>query len=274
MHPHRKKLADFFESRLFQMILLGLIIVNAIGIGLETSKDVMHKIGFEFEVLEYFILGAFILELLTKMIVFRRDFFKHGWNIFDLSVIVISILPHAAGLTILRSFRVFHSLSLFELSPHTRHLLAALRHVGPSALNVVIFMLVGFYILAVIGVELFSEQFPERFGTLGWSFFTLFRLMIYDDYGAIVRPILLAYPYSWIFFLSATLILAFVLLNLFVAVVVTALQRAVQNDEDPLEKNVKDQAKLITIEVQEIDNLKNEIGELKKMVSQFMQSKR
>lgn len=127
-------------------------------------------------------------------------------------------------------------------------------------------MTVGFYVLAVIGVELFSEDFPDRFGTLGWSIFTLFRLMIYDDYGTITKPILLAYPYAWMYFFSATLILAFVLLNLFVAVVVTALQRAVQDDQDPVERKVQKASKIIQVEAQEISALKTEIQELKAMI--------
>lgn len=269
MHSRRKQLAHFFESNLFQKILLFVILIDAISIGLETSKDMMRDFGHELEVLEYLILGLFSFEMLLKIAVFRKSFFKHGWNLFDLGVVILSLLPHAAGLTILRSFRVLHSISMFELSPHTRHIVSAIKHVGPSALNVVVFMTVGFYVMAVIGVELFSEEFPDRFGNLGWSIFTLFRLMIYDDYGTITKPILIAYPYAWIYFLSCTLILAFVLLNLFVAVVVTALQRAVQDDEDPLEKKVREESKMIVVETQEISALKAEIQELKSLIQKL-----
>ena len=266
MHSYRHKFAHFFESHLFQKILLFVILIDAISIGLETVKEIKHDFGHELDVFEYFILGLFSLEMIVKIIVFRGEFFKKGWNLFDLGVVIMSLLPHAAGLSILRSFRVIHSISLFELSPHTRHIVSAIRHVGPSALNVIVFMAVGFYVLAVIGVELFSEEFPDRFGSLGWSLFTLFRLMIYDDYGRITEPILVAYPYSWIFFLSATLILAFVLLNLFVAVVVTALQRAVQDDADPLERKVREELRTVRMEAQEIAELKAEIQEIKALL--------
>lgn len=113
MHTRRQKLAHFFESHLFQKILLLVILIDAISIGLETSREMMRDFGHELEALEYIILGLFSVEMVVKIAVFRRQFFKHGWNLFDLSVVILSLLPHAAGLTILRSFRVLHSISMF-----------------------------------------------------------------------------------------------------------------------------------------------------------------
>jgi len=264
--PSQSTLERFLESRAFHLIVLGFILINAIVIGLETSSEMMRDFGSELLFVEYTIVGLFVIEIFTRIVVFREKYFKKGWNIFDFVVISISLLPHAAGLSILRLFRVIHSLSLFEISPYMRHLLLALRHVGPSILNLSFLMIIAFYILGVVGVEFFSEHFPKQFGSLPWSIFTLFRLMVYDDYGVITRPILEAYPFAWVYFLMITLVLAFVLINLFVAVVVTALQRAIDTEKDPIETKVKQELKLLANDTQVIHELKAEIQELKKMV--------
>ena len=155
---------------------------------------------------------------------------------------------------------------MFQVSPHMKNIIRALRHVGPSVINVCFLMLVSFYVLGVIGVELFSVDFPEQFGNLPWSLFTLFRLMVYDDYGNLTRPILELYPYAWIYFLIISLILAFVLINLFVAVVVTALQKSIDSDKDPVEIKVGKELKMHISDEKTIQELKNEILELKMLV--------
>ena len=270
--PSHSKLEKFLDSRFFHLVVLGFILVNAIVIGLETSQEMLRDFGDELFFIEYTILGLFVVEVFTRILVFGGKFFHKGWNVFDFVVISVSLLPHGAGLSILRLFRVIYALSLFEVSPHMRHLLQALRHVGPSVVNVSFFMIIAFYILGVIGVELFSEHFPKQFGNLPWSIFTLFRLMVYDDYGVITRPILEAYPFAWIYFLMITLILAFVLINLFVAIVVTALQRAIETEKDPVEAKVKQEMKILTSDTQLIQELKSEIQALRKLVSGLKKS--
>jgi len=262
----RTKLQSILESRPFNLLILWLIFINAIVVGLGTSAEMMAAIGNELEFLEGSIISFFVLEILVRLFVFRGDFFKQGWNVFDFLVIGSSLFPHAAGLSILRTFRVIHSLHMFHISPYMRHLLQALRHVGPSAVNVTFFMVIAFYVLGVIGVELFAEQFPRQFGNLPWSFFTLFRLMVYDDYGTITRPILEAYPLAWVYFLAITFILAFVLINLFIAVVVTALQRAIAAEKDPVEVKVTKEMKMLVTDEQTIGALRAEVQELKEMV--------
>ncbi len=263
---HHTKLQIFLESRFFHLIILWLIFMNAIVLGLETSTELIQAAGIELKLIEHIIIGLFVLEISVRIIAFRKDFFTKGWNIFDFLVIGGSLFPHAAGLSILRTFRVIHSLHMFKLSPYMRHLLQALRHVGPSAVNVTFLMIIAFYVLGVIGVELFAEHFPRRFGSLPWSLLTLFQLMVYDDYGTITRPILEIYPFAWVYFLAITFILAFVLINLFIAIVVTALQRAIAAEKDPVEAKVTKEMKMLVTDEQTIEALRVEIQELKEMV--------
>ncbi len=263
---HLTKLQTVLNSRPFNLIVLWLIFINAIVVGLGTSAEMRHAFGAELEWIEGTIIGLFVVEVSVRMIAFRGQFFKQGWNIFDLLVIGASLFPHAAGFSILRTFRIIQSLHMFELSPYMRHLLQALRHVGPSVVNVTFLMGVAFYVLGVVGVELFAEHFPKQFGSLPWSFFTLFRLMVYDDYGIITRPILELYPFAWIYFVAITFILAFVLINLFIAVVVTALQRAIAAEKDPVETKLTQEMKMLSIDEKTIEALRVEIQELKDMV--------
>ncbi len=260
------KLEVLLDSRTFNLVVVGLILLNATVIGLETSQEMVRDFGYTLFLIEYTILGLFVVEVLTRMIVLQRKFFKKGLNIFDFIIITVSLLPHAAGLSILRLFRVVPSLTFFEMSPHMRHIIQAVRHVIPSTLSVAFLMIVAFYVLGVIGVELFSKDFPKQFGDLPWSVFTLFRLMVYDDYGIITRPILEKYPFAWIYFLMITLILAFVLINLFVAVVVTALQRAINTDRDPVEAKVTQEMRILAGDEKMIQDLKKEIQELKEII--------
>lgn len=266
---HQATVQTFLESRFFNLSLLALIFINAIVVGLGTSTEMIHDFGDALEFIEGLIIGLFVLEIAVRLFAFRTSFFKKGWNVFDFLIIGASLFPHAAGLSILRTFRVIRSLHMFQLSPYMRHLLQALRHVGPSAVIVIGFMIISFYVLGVLGVELFADHFPRRFGSLPWSFLTLFQLMVYDEYGVITRPILEVYPYAWIYFLALTFILAFVLINLFIAVVVTALQRAIAAEKDPVEAKVTKEMKLLVADEKTIDALRKEIQELKKMVGKL-----
>jgi len=266
MRTTETTLQKLIDSRGFHLAILGIIILNAIVIGLQTSKDMMADFGQELQIAEYTILGIFVLELLLKLFVWRKKFFTRGWNVFDFIVITISLLPHAAGLSIFRSFRIIQSLEMFQISPHMNNIIRALRHVGPSVVNVCFLMIVSFYILGVIGVELFSEDFPDLFGSLPWSLFTLFRLMVYDDYGNLTRPILEIYPYAWIYLLIISIILAFIMINLFVAVVVTALQKSIDTEKDPVEVKVGKELKMHITDEKSIQMLHAEIQELKEMM--------
>ncbi|HUX79004.1 MAG TPA: ion transporter [Alphaproteobacteria bacterium] len=260
------KLGNLLESRNFNLGVVWLILINALVIGLETSQIMVRDFGNVLIWIESTILGLFVVEIMIRIFIRGSSYFKSGLNIFDFIVITVSLFPHAAGLSILRLFRVVPSVALFEKSSHMRHVVQAVRHVIPSTLSVAFLMLIAFYVLGVIGVELFSEQFPKQFGNLPWSVFTLFRLMVYDDYGIITRPILEKYPFSWIYFLLITLILAFVLINLFVAVVVTALQRAIETERDPLEVKVTKELKMLLGDDKVIQELEKEILELKEMI--------
>jgi voltage-gated sodium channel len=83
-----------------------------------------------------------------------------------------------------------------------------------------------FYVSAVIAPKLFGAAFPQWFGTLGDSAFTLFQVMTLESWAmGIVRPVMEIYPQAWLFFLIFILASTFTLLNLFIAVIVNAIQQ-------------------------------------------------
>ena len=77
----------------------------------------------------------------------------------------------------------------------------------------------------VVATKLFGEAFPEWFGSLGESLYSLFQIMTLESWSmGIVRPVMMEYPYAWAFFVPFILIATFTMLNLFIAVVVNAMQ--------------------------------------------------
>jgi voltage-gated sodium channel len=87
-------------------------------------------------------------------------------------------------------------------------------------------MVIIFYVAAVIATVLFGADFPQWFGTLGESAFTLFQIMTLEGWAMdIVRPVMEVFPLAWVFFLLFILASTFTLLNLFIAVIVNAIQR-------------------------------------------------
>jgi voltage-gated sodium channel len=92
-----------------------------------------------------------------------------------------------------------------------------------------VFLLMGllFYIGAVMTTKLFGAAFPEWFGTLGRSGYSLFQIMTLESWSmGIVRPVMEVYPYAWVFFLPVILVTTFAVVNLLVGLIVNSMQDA------------------------------------------------
>ncbi len=166
----------------------------------------------------------FVIELLLKLVTYRTQFFKNGWNNFDFFIIAIALIPQAGSLSILRAFRIFRLLRLVTAIDSIRRVVSGLLMAIPGASSVALLLLVFFYIGAVISTTLFGPQFPEWFGSLGASMFTLFQIMTLESWSmGIVRPVMAAFPYAWCFFIPFIMVTTFMALNLFVGIIVDAI---------------------------------------------------
>ncbi|MDQ5946556.1 MAG: voltage-gated sodium channel, partial [Pseudomonadota bacterium] len=128
-------------------------------------------------------------------------------------------------LAVLRALRVLRVLRLITLVPSMKRVVSGLLSALPGLGSVAAIIGLIFYVAAVIATKLFAADFPEWFGSLGASAFTLFQVMTLESWAmGIVRPVMEVYPAAWIFFLVFILASTFTLLNLFIAVIVNAIQ--------------------------------------------------
>jgi voltage-gated sodium channel len=221
----RLVLAKWVESGRVQSLIIVLILANALVLGLETSPAIMAKWGGPLVAFDHFCLGVFVLELVLKFLAYRLTFWKSGWNIFDLAVVAVAIVPGAGPWAVLRSLRVLRVLRLLTVIPALRKVVAAFLHSIPGLAGVVAVMAIFFYTAGVLATRLFGENFPDWFGTLGKSLYTLFQVMTLESWSmGIVRPVMESHPWAWAFFVPFIVIATFTILNLFIGIIVSTMQ--------------------------------------------------
>lgn len=221
----RERLGDWIESAAVRHAITGLIVLNAIVLGVETSAAARASIGELLLLLNNAILTVFVVEILIKLVAFGPRFFRSGWNIFDFLIVGISLAPASGPLAILRSLRILRVLRLLSAVKRLRMLVESLMHSLPGIGWTAALLLMMFYIFGVMGTELFGESFPDWFGSLGASIYSLFQIMTLESWSmGIARPVMEQYPYAWIFFVPFILISSFMVLNLFIAIIVSATQ--------------------------------------------------
>ena len=258
-----KKIENFIESKSFQNFIIGLIVINGITMGLATSKDAMANFGTFIDMFDTFVITIFTIEIALRIYVHRGSFFKDPWSLFDFFIVSISLMPTTGGFEILRILRVLRLLRLITVIPQMRKIVMALVKVMPGMASIAGLLSLLFYIFAIMAVQLYGESFPQWFGTLGESFYTLFQIMTLESWSmGIVRPIMDVHPWAWAFFVPFVLIATFIMINLIIAVVVDAMAELQNDDEHIIEEihSNEDHTKL------EIVKLRDEISELKKLI--------
>ncbi len=229
----REAAGNWVESSRPRNFIIGLIIFNALLLGLATSERVMAVAGSWILGIEAVIVFIFAVEIAIKLFAWGPRFFKNGWNVFDFLIVGISLMPTAGPLSILRSLRILRVLRLLSTVRRLRLLIEALIAAVPSIGWIVFLLALVFYIFGVMGTELFAASFPDWFGTLGLSMYTLFQVMTLESWSmGIARPVMEAYPYAWLYFVSFILVTAFTILNLFIGIIVNTMQAAHWEAED------------------------------------------
>ena len=216
----------------FDIIVIALILINAIILGLETSTYMMDEFGTVLVFSSDVILALFIFEALLKMIAVWPKlsmYFKSGWNLFDFSIIVLSLIPATGEMAMVaRLARLLRVLRLVSTIPELRLIVTTLIRSLPGMGHVVLLMSLIFYMYAVSGFHLFAEHDPQHWGSLGLSLLTLFRVVTLEDWTDLMYTAMEMNGYSWIFFVSFVVMGTFVMINLFIAVVLNSLDDAKQ----------------------------------------------
>ena len=214
----------------FHWGVVGVIGVNALIIGLDTSAFLAERYGAWFKAANQLFLGIFVVEAVVKLIAQwprPQRYFKDGWNVFDFAIIVVSLLPSTGELaTLARLARLLRVLRLISALPELRLIVTTLVRSIPSMFNVVCLMSVIFYIYAVAGYHLFHDIDPTHWRTLGIAALTLFRVVTLEDWTDVMYAAMAHHWWAWAYFVSFVVVGTFVVVNLFIAVVLNNLDEA------------------------------------------------
>ena len=222
--PWKQKIEAFIAYPFIQHTLVAFIIINAVILGMETSPYIMDQVGPVLIALDHGILWVFIAEIVLLIAARGLHFFKDPWAVFDFIVVGIALVPATGSLSVLRALRVLRVLRLINKIESMRRVVSGLLSSLPSLGSVFGLILVIFYVSAVIATNVFGTAFPDWFGNLATSSFTLFQVMTLEGWSdGIARPVMQVFPHAWIFFLIFILIATFVIVNLFIAVIVDSL---------------------------------------------------
>lgn len=237
----QQRIKAFVEHNTVQRILLALILLNAVTLGLETMPALMAVAGPAIHLLDKAILTVFVLEILLRLYAHRLAFFKDAWSLFDFVVVSIALLPASGPFSVLRALRVLRVLRVLTFVPSMRKIVGALVQSLNGMLSIAMVLGLVYYVAAVMVTKLFGDAFPDWFGSLGASLYTLFQVMTLESWSmGIARPVMQQFPYAWLFFVPFILIATFTMLNLFIAVIVNAVQS--MHDEEHQAEHDADQA--------------------------------
>jgi voltage-gated sodium channel len=228
----RERLNTWVEGRAVSNFIIGVILFNAVLLGMETSPEIMARYGPIILFLDSVCLSIFIIEITLKIIGRGTGFFRNGWNVFDFTVVAIALVPAVQGLSVLRALRILRVLRVISVAPSLRRVVEGFVTALPGMGSVFLLMTIIFYIGSVIATKLFGSDFPEWFGSLPSSAYSLFQIMTLESWSmGIVRPVMEIYPYAWMFFLPFILVTTFAVVNLLVGLIVNSMQDAHNAEE-------------------------------------------
>jgi voltage-gated sodium channel len=247
------KIGNFVESHSFQNIITVLIVLNAAALGCETDPDIMAQFGAELILFDKLVLSVFTVEISFKLLNRRLQFFKNGWNVFDFVIVGIALI-----------LRIFRAMRLLSVVPSMRKVIQALFLAIPGIFSVGSIILLIFYVCSVLATNFFGAEFDEWFGSIGRSMYSLFQIMTLESWSmGIVRPVMQVHPFAWIFFVAFILVTTFAVMNLFIGIIVDAMQQQSYEEHQEQRKGPAiDSAEIY----KSIIDLKDEIQDLKKMI--------
>jgi voltage-gated sodium channel len=268
--PLQQRIGQFVADSRIQHLILALIVFNAVLLGLETSPAVMVQHGDLLRALDRALLSVFVLELSLRLYAHRGAFFRDPWSVFDLIVVGIALVPASGPFAVLRALRVLRVLRVLTLVPSMRRVVGALLSAIPGLSSIALVLLLVFYVFAVIATHLFGPAFPDWFGHLGRSLYTLFQVMTLESWSmGIARPVMEQVPFAWAFFIVFILFATFTMLNLFIAIIVNAMQTFSEGEHQSTVQAVEQVGLSIEHEIHaEVQSLRQELGELKDLLRQ------
>lgn len=255
-------LRRLLESNHFETAITALILLNAVTLGLETSPVLWARYGSLLYAMDHALLAIFVLEIVARLAVYRSRFFHDPWRVFDLLVIAVSIVPATETVSILRAMRVLRLFRLISVVPSMRRVVGGLFSALPGMGSIFLLLGLVFYVSSVAATKLFAADFPELFGNIGKSAFTLFQVMTLEGWtGDVVRPVMTLHPLAWVFFIPFIVATSFTVLNLFIGIIVSSMQAEHEIPSAGDQEDLKDSQDLILAELRE---LRSEVAALRR----------
>jgi voltage-gated sodium channel len=266
----RARLAAWLADPWVEGLVIGLILINAIFLGMETSASIMAVAGGIIISLDHLILSLFVLEIAARIVVHRLQFWRDPWSLFDFTVVAIALIPASGSFAVLRALRVLRVLRILTMVPSMRRVVGALLAAIPGLSSIALVLLILYYVFAVIATNLFSASHPDWFGSLGNSLYTLFQIMTLESWSmGIARPVMEQHPHAWAFFITFILVATFTMLNLFIAIIVNAMQTYSESEHQETVQAVEQLRTQLELDLhQEMRQLREEIGALKGLLAE------
>ena len=247
----RQSIAETLDRPVTRNFITGVVLFNAIVLGLETSDTAMAVAGPLIIFLDLLCLAIFVVEIALKIFARGFRFFQSGWNVFDFVIVAIALVPATQGLSVLRALRILRLLRIISVVPTLRRVVDGFVSALPGMASVFVLMALIFYIAAVMATKLFGDAFSEWFGTIPHSAYSLFQIMTLESWSmGIVRPVMEVYPYAWVFFVPFILVTTFAVVNLVVGLIVNSMQDAHMQESNAATEDYRDEvlARLDAIE--------------------------
>ena len=239
---NRTALANWLNRPEIRYGIIAVIVLNAVVLGLETSSAIMDRVGPLIIVIDRACLTIFVIELLLKFIAHGRNYFRNGWNLFDTVIVAIALVPAGQGLSVLRALRILRVLRVISVAPRLRRVVEGFVTALPGMGSVFVLMGIIFYIGAVMATKLFGAAFPDWFGSIGASLYSLFQIMTLESWSmGIVRPVLEVYPHAWVFFVPFIMVTTFAVVNLLVGLIVNSMQDAHAEESNAATDSYRDE---------------------------------
>jgi voltage-gated sodium channel len=218
------------DSGRFQAFIFGVIVFNAVVLGVGTYDSIDQDVGGLLTILNDACLGIFVVELAIRLCAYGRrpqDFFKEGWNVFDFVVIMAVFVPgvreNATLLRLVRLLRIVRLVSVLpELRVLIRGMIGALPPIGSMGVLAVLFL----YVYGMLGWILFGDELPERWGDIGDAMLTLFTVFTLEGWNEVLYEAMEVHSWAWIFFISFVILASLLVINILIAIIINAMEDA------------------------------------------------
>ncbi len=261
---NREQVRQLVDDARFQNAIIGVIVFNAVTLGCETSTYLTDRYGGLLHLLDRTALAIFVVELTLRIYAHGWRFFRDPWGIFDLAIVGIALVPASGAFSVLRALRILRALRLVSAIPSMRRVVASLLAALPGMAAIAMLLSLIMYIAGVMATMLFRDTAPEYFGGLGKSLFSLFQIMTTEGWADIARQVMNEQPWAWMFFVAYLLVGTFTTLNLFIAVVVNAMENEVADEvKAEVHEHQREDAAASQLIIEELRAVRTELAELR-----------